>query len=70
MEKPEVLKARWSKRENDVLIDFPNKPDGGFLQGWLVHARDRIYPDKSFLKLLEERGYDLTTLKFSIKKKG
>lgn len=74
----DTLSIRWGKRERDMLIDYPSKPDG-----WLVHDvffGDRcrlsmegpfnVVWDPSLVKQLEERGYDLTTLKFSIKRKA
>ena len=59
------LRFRWSKREKDFLISFPNKPDGhlvhGFFEGYMS--------GQDFLKELEKRGYDLTTLKFEVTRK-
>ena len=69
LKKADKLEAKWSKKEHDIMICYPNRPDGHFLHGFLVHARDPVIPD-SFLKELENRGYDLTTLKFSIEKKS
>ncbi|WP_062408453.1 hypothetical protein [Paenibacillus naphthalenovorans] len=59
------LKIRWSKREKDWIIDYLNKPDG-----WLTHGFVR--GDDTFSEWIKEfkiRGYDLTTLKISIKRK-
>jgi hypothetical protein len=65
------LRARWSKREKDILISFPSKPDGHLLQIYLNCERysfdGTIMP--SLVKELESRGYDITTLKFSIQRK-
>lgn len=61
------LRAKWSKREGDVMIYYPDKRDGAMLSS-LLSAPTSIFPI-GFLRGLEERGYDLTTLKFEITKK-
>lgn len=73
------LMVRWSKRENDLLFHHPGpKPDGHLLYAAL--CGDRWRPDweemrvggvhdPSFVKELEARGYDLTTLRFSVRLK-
>lgn len=92
---PEIeLKACWSKREEDIMIHYPSKPDGHFMWGLLssktmssrftdqakrdgdkiVTKQDWnnnlcIIEEGSFLDQLDARGYDLSTLKISIKKK-
>ena len=53
------LTARWSKRENDILIGYPCGPDGHLLYGVF---------GKSFTDELVARGYDITTLCFRIKR--
>ncbi len=53
------LRARWSKREADILIQFPNKPDGHWLSGLL---------DQRMIDELRRRGYDPSTLRFSVMK--
>ena len=73
--KANSLRAFWSKKEKDIMFYWPSGPhtktDGHFLYG-----RMSIGPfnydgklDTAFLKELEDRGYDLTTLLFSICKK-
>ena len=65
------LKVKWSKKENDHLISFPKSSDGSLIHDYLFY--DQYWfggkSKKALIKELEERGYDLTTLKFSIKKK-
>ncbi len=62
-----ALFANWSKRQKDVMFHYPSKSDGHWLHCWFSWARVGI--DKtSFLEQLEERGYDITTLRFSVKK--
>jgi hypothetical protein len=60
------LTAKWSKRERDVMIVYPRRCDGAFLQGILCHVTDAGWTQSSFLKELDARGYDVTTLRFSI----
>lgn len=50
----------WSKKENDLVIAFPKRSDGNFLHS--------SFFDSGFIKELIARGYDIKTLKFSIKK--
>jgi hypothetical protein len=59
-----MLRARWSKRENDWLIDYPNGPDGHFMHSEML--RTEVF--KNFVNELQERGYDTTTLRISVKK--
>lgn len=54
-----TLAADWSKREKDVRFWFSNRPDGHYLYGIL---------NAEVTKELQRRGYDLTTLRFSIRK--
>ena len=72
MGKENILKARWSKKDNDILICYPDKRDGAFLH-WQFgkHPESLLKPfelSKSFFDELKARGYDLTTFNFSIKK--
>lgn len=76
------LKIRWSKREKDFLIHYPRKCDGALIQSHIlgenlhwggIDGKDKEwlnFKTFSLLKELEERGYDLTTLKFEIKLKS
>lgn len=72
------LYIRWSKKERDYLIYFPRACDGHYINSMLT--RDWPYRDwkeeggpiryeNNLLQELDKRGYDLTTLKFSIQKK-
>lgn len=54
----EPLRANWSKRENDVMIHYPRKCDGHWLSG--------IF-NEEFTNELTNRGYDVTTMRFSVK---
>lgn len=53
------LRADWSKRERDLMIRYPNRPDGHWLSGLL---------SQQVLDELRERGYDPTTIRFSVMK--
>jgi hypothetical protein len=64
------LKARWSKRERDVLMEWggvgADKSDGSWLHSWLSYHKGF---DGTFLAELDRRGYDVTTLRISVKRK-
>ena len=60
------LTAEWSKRLKDIVYNFPtSKRDARLLDYALT--RDCV-GGKSLQDSLVERGYDLTTLQFSIRK--
>lgn len=69
--KPGTLAARWRKNFEgngpDVVIYRPNRADGALL--WSALAAP-MYDDggRSFIQELEQRGYDLSTLQFTIRK--
>ena len=68
------LRVKWSKRENDHVIHYPRKCDGGLVQSALFgqHFHSPLHigeTEPSLAEELEKRGYDLTTLKFEIKRK-
>lgn len=66
--KETTLYAYWSKKEKDMMFCYPtSKSDGHLLHNWFGHG---IFGTKTIYSELESRGYDLTTLRFSIKKKG
>jgi hypothetical protein len=68
--KPVTLSMRWSKREKCMLISYPSKPDGHLLHVRLNAPRFTDSEEQpSFVQELEARGYDLTTLRFSIRRK-
>lgn len=69
------LSLRWSRRENDVLGEFRDPACRQDMSLMFLHlhserpcyGKNEVIP--SFLAELEARGYDMTTLKFSISKK-
>ena len=65
-----TLVAYWSEKEDDLMYHYPRRPDGHMLHGAFSHAlMFRDEPESTLLKELERRGYDLTTLRFSVKLK-
>jgi len=70
--KENLLYARWSKKLKDIIYFFPSRPDGNLLNNILTSKRHHSFDEAeypSFIEELEARGYDLTTLKFSIERK-
>jgi len=83
--KDTVLAVKWSKRENDLMIHYPRRCDGALVHYMLLSDRMIFdytkwsenkynhrppYKMENFLKELEERGYDIKTLKFTIELKS
>lgn len=76
--RPGQLKAQWGKLKDDnpdicyVWGEGVPKADSHLLHNTISskrhHPFDNSWSD-GFLEELEKRGYDLTTLKFSIEKK-
>lgn len=75
-----VLKVRWSKKENDLLITYPRRCDGalvnylfGDILRWGgIDGKDKgwlNYETFNFIEELKSRGYDTTTLKFEVRLK-
>lgn len=61
------LSVRWSRRERALIYDG-SRPTGGMLASFFERIE---HPDKKTLAAeLDARGYDLTTLRFSIRKKA
>lgn len=55
------LRVRWSKREKDLLFEYDkHKWDGHYLYSVFT---------KAFTAELESRGFDVTTLRFTVKRK-
>lgn len=71
------LTVKWSKRENALMYNG-SKQTGGMtayiFETKIVHDKtvlsDSSHRELTFIKELEDRGYDITTLKFSIYKKS
>ena len=73
------LSGRWNKREKDFWVSYPeSRADGNLLLTYMGSKRTTVKfgpsgiiytEDPSLLEELDRRGYDLTTIKFSIEKK-
>lgn len=68
--------AYWSKKERAILYHYPTRAADGGLVSFVFESESGFRwsgldgYEKTFLKELEKRGYDLTTLRFSIMKKA
>lgn len=60
--KENKLRARWSKRENDILVTYPLGISTSSDMGYLFTD---IF-NKDFIQEMKSRGYDIKTLKFEI----
>lgn len=56
------LSVKWSKKDNDLICDFPKKTSANYLF-------TKVFND-DFVEEITKRGYDLKTLKFSIELKS
>lgn len=64
----EYLKMHWSKAERDIRYVYPtHKWDAALLHS-LVTSPMYGVATKSFIQELEARGYDIKTIRFSIRK--
>lgn len=75
------LSLIWDKRQNDFIVKCPRRCDGalaiyhlvGDILRWDMEKASKrefyCFERINFQEELEKRGYDLTTLKFSIKLK-
>jgi hypothetical protein len=71
-DKRKKLTARWSKRENDIVFAYPDHSwNGALLYSYLGGhgVKDEKGDAIKLWDELERRGYDKTTLRFSISKK-
>lgn len=68
--KENSLSAYWSKREKDIVFCYPAKVDGHFLHNRFSNPPWRYdgMIDTAFLDELKARGYDVSTLRFSVMK--
>jgi hypothetical protein len=72
------LSVIFDKRKNDFVVKYPRSCDGALAINHLVNdtleyriaLKEKEYPYNfevtNFIKELENRGYDIKTLKFSI----
>lgn len=66
--KPAALLVRWSKRERDLLFAWDKHPPDGHLMHYAFNVVP-VHGGRSLAQELDERGYDLTTLRFQIRRK-
>ncbi len=66
MKATDKLRANWSIRERDLMLHYPCGVGTKSDAHWLA---DVVFP-KSVTDELAARGYDVTTLKFSIEPKA
>lgn len=59
------LSCRWDKKQNNLIFTGPYT-DGGLLQGLLCHV---MINDQTFVEALEDRGYDITSIRFEVKRR-
>ena len=68
MRKPKAeLRVYWSRKERALVYDG-TKPTGGLLATFFEQVE--LYEKRTLAQELEARGYDLTTLRFQIRKKA
>jgi hypothetical protein len=61
---PPRIRLYWSKRENDLMADWDSETSNANANFLLT-----VF-NKETLESLDRRGYDLTTLRFQIRKKA
>ncbi len=62
-----ALKVWWSKRERDIMYDWDKHPsDGHLLDNFFCYTQG--LGGKTFVQELEDRGFDITTLRFTIER--
>lgn len=68
--KPGTLAARWRANFEgcgpDIVFSYPESCDGSLLNSFFCHE---MVGDKTLIQELEDRGYDLATLQFTIRRK-
>lgn len=62
------LTVRWSKRAADHIVEFPSRSDGRLLNGVLFLPLD-LLDGRCLADELKERGYDMETLEFAVRRK-
>lgn len=66
--KPADLRVRWSRRERSLLFSWDKYPPDGHLLHYVFNVAD-AHCGRSLAQELEARGYDLTTLRFQIRRR-
>lgn len=65
LKKNDKLHAYWSKRERDLMVNYPLGEQTGTDARVLAECLNKVMTDE-----LDGRGYDVTTLRFSIEPKA
>jgi hypothetical protein len=62
------LRVFWSKRDQDLMFQWEGTQsrDGHLFHQWLNHTRG--FDGKTLVEELKERGYDIGTLRITVKK--
>ena len=70
------MRLIWSKKQKDFVVKYNRKCDGNLVLNHILgdilrfdlmkYGKEIPYTSFNFKDELEKRGYDLTTLKFSI----
>ncbi len=70
MKKKPSLRVYYSKSGGDILYHYENNASKA-LGGLLAYALETspVFNDKTFRQELESRGFDITSLRFSIREK-
>lgn len=63
------LKVKWSKREDDLEFHYPDHSANGQYLSYVLSHLKKDSNGNSILQELDQRGYDIKTLKISIDKK-
>jgi len=61
-----TLGVCWSRKENDWMITYPRSCDGHFIHSDLLRSETF----KNLVEELQTRGYDIETIRFSVKRKA
>lgn len=72
MAKKEKIELKWSNKENDWLFNYPDNAGKSMADVFfdMIKTTGHRTDWKQDLKqMLEERGYDYSTLKITVKKK-
>lgn len=59
------LHVKWSKRENALMYYYPTRGSDGAVLSYAFEKTVQLH-GSTLVRELEERGYDITTLRFSV----
>lgn len=64
MKPSKKLRVYWSKKEKELMYYYPKYAATGGMLAW--HFENLKCDGKTLVEELEDRGFDLSTLRFSI----